>query len=158
MIEKHRRSRSIEVSSIYRLRNANRVEDLARVNFQVTATPAAFDRWSTAIRNVQRARAMRCVATQVTVRRSRHALSLCELRTGVDAYSTYRNTPPGSCADLANDDSTDRDRLAENDLDMIEEPHTFALSPDDFSLDEAGAHAPPSTTRRSFPNTGGPPT
>lgn len=155
MIAKTERRRSIEVASIYRVRNAQRVEDTASESFRLAPTRENLDEWNRAIRFVKCARLMRTAATRRTITHARHALSLAELRSGVDAYATYREVPPGSCDQLANDRPL---ALTAEHVHAIEEPRTFSLSLDELSLDEVGANAPPLVGRSTHPFTGGPPT
>lgn len=108
-------------------------------------------RFYEAEQRVKRARAARSCASRLSIRRSRHRLSLLELRHGVDAY-TVRDA-----LKLAHQLSTDEPGLVDVTLTITPEEDARATSrpPEESTVEDVGAHAPPvvvsrnSITRRS---------
>jgi hypothetical protein len=140
--------KSLEVQSIFRVRDAHRAEDFAQRSYNAAPTKENWAAWDRAIRRVQSARLRRNVATRVTIARARHALSLAEIRGGVDAYAEYRIAPPGSCASIANQFASPFLRQAEECLGVVvAEPRPLSLSLDEVSLGDRAAHAPPRLSR-----------
>lgn len=145
MVKKTRRRRSLELTCLYRRRNLGREMDRLWDEFARTANGEVFDRWDVVRHQYTRAGQMREAASRVGIRRARHSLSLAELRKGGNAYATYLKLLPSEGGrdshDLAND------RLEEDTasaLATVEREAARCLdTPDSFSVDDIGAHAPP---------------
>ena len=105
---KPRRRRSLEVTCIYKVRDANRVSDQAWQTFTGAADRTRMteylNEWQTAENKVARCRLMRNAASSVAIRRSRHGLMLAAARHGVSAYALL-DWETNSPEQLANDSS-----------------------------------------------------
>lgn len=148
------RRRSFYTHLLYKQRAANRREDQAREAFTSPLDRGSLDRYlveyHAAIQEVQRLRtARRCVST-LDVRRSRHQLSLLELRHGLNAHAL--RTLSQVLHELANGESSTSTEIH---LSTFEDLAPTVRPPDAVSLDDIGANAPPvgssprSITRRS---------
>lgn len=148
------RRRSLEVHLLYKQRAANRREDHARETFTSTLDRANLDRYLldyyAALEEVRSLRAARRCVSTIAMRRSRHLLSLLELRHGIDAH-TVRNYSR-VVHELANGESTTSTEIH---VSPLEDHVPIVRPPDEVSLDDVGANAPPvgvcrnSITRRS---------
>jgi acyl-homoserine lactone acylase PvdQ len=102
------RRRSLEVTCIYKVRDAQRAHDLAWQTFTGAADRTRMteylNEWQTAENKVARCRLMRKAASSVAIRRSRHGLMLAAARHGVDAYALL-DWETNSPEQLANDTS-----------------------------------------------------
>lgn len=149
-----RRRHSFEVHLLYKQRAANRREDHARETFTSTLDRANLDRYLVdyyaAIEEVRRLRVVRRCVSTLSARRSRHLLSLLELRHGLDAHSVRDYSQ--LVHQLANGESTTSTEIH---VSPLEEHVPTVRPPDEVSLDDVGANAPPvgvclnSITRRS---------
>ena len=105
-MNKPRRRRSLEVTCMYKVRDANRVSDQAWQTFNAapdrTRITEYLNEWQTAENKVARCRSMRETASRVAIRRSRHGLMLAAARHGVDAYALL-DWETNSPEQLAND-------------------------------------------------------
>lgn len=148
------RRRSFEVHLLHKQRAANRREDLAREVFTSTLDRANLSRYlveyHAAIEEAQRLRAARRCVSTLAIRRSRHQLSLLELRHGLDAHAL--RTLSLVLHELANGESSTSTEIH---LSPLEDDAPTVRPPDAVSLDDIGANAPPvegsrrSITRRS---------
>ena len=88
---KPRRRRSLEVTCLFKVRDANREHDRAMRTFNAAPDRARITEYLndvyTAENKVARCRSMRNAASSVAIRRSRHGLMLAAARHGVDAYA-----------------------------------------------------------------------
>lgn len=136
------RSKSLEVALLYRVRNLSRLQDQAWQEFSGhmdDQSPERLLRFYEAEQKVEKARSARRCASRLAIRRSRHRLSLLELRHGVDAYSVR------DALELTHQLSTDDAPLVDQALTItpVEEYGLSAVPPDEFSFDGVGANAPP---------------
>lgn len=152
--------RSLEVALLFRQRAANRAEDAAYRAFvspPIDRLPdtmnVLLDAYNDRVRTVQKLRVMRKTASLCAIRRSRHRLSLVELRHNVDAYTLHDGQ-------LLNDQLSIDDLPTDlNDIrpgyDDTEQRCSVEL--DEVTLDDVGANAPPSTHDRHSHTGGSPP-
>jgi len=138
------RSKSLEVALLYRVRNLGRAMDEAMNEFtgswEGARKPELMLRVYEAQEKQERARAARRCASKLAIRRSRHRLSLLELRHGVDAY-TVRDAVE-LAHQLSSEDSTPFVEQALT-ITPVEEGRVCSRPPDEFTVDEVGANAPP---------------
>lgn len=143
VVTRRRGARSLEVGLLFRSRDARRDMDRAWQQFTGTTDRANLDRYLVNFyaaeqkwQAIQRAR--QC-ASRLAMRRSRHRLSLLELRHGVDAYSLR------DALRVAHELSTDEGPVVEQVLTIapVEEGRVCSRPPDEITVDEVGANAPP---------------
>lgn len=137
------RSKSLEVALLYRVRNLSRLQDQAWQEFSGHMDDQSSERllrFYEAEQRVERARAARRCASRLAIRRSRHRLSLLELRHGVDAY-TVRDALE-LAHQLSSEDSTPFVEKALT-ITPVEAGRSVAVPPDEFTVDDVGANAPP---------------
>lgn len=155
VVRRHRRS--FEVALLYKQRAANRREDEAREVFTSTGDRTLLDRhlieWNKAVEDVQRLRAVRRCYSRLNTRNARRRLSLLELRHGVDAYAVR------DALDLAHQLSATEPGAVDRVLTVtpVEEGRVCSRPPDEFTVDEVGANAPPVGVCRKSTNTRRPP-
>ena len=103
---KPRRRRSLEVTCLFKVRDANREHDRAMRTFNAAPDRSRMTEYLndvyTAENKVARCRSMRNAASSVAIRRSRHGLMLAAARHGVDAYALL-DWETNSPEQLAND-------------------------------------------------------
>jgi len=148
------RRHSFETHLLYKQRAANRREEQARETFTSTLDRANLSRYlvdyHAAIEETQRLRAARRCVSTLAIRRSRHQLSLLELRHGLNAHAL--RTLSQVLHELANGESSTSTEIH---LSPLEDHAPTVCPPDAVSLDDIGANAPPvessrhSITRRS---------
>jgi len=140
------RRRSLEVTCIYKVRDAQRLSDRSWQTFTGAADRTRIteylNEWQTAENKVARCRLMRKVASSVAIRRSRHGLMLAAARHGVDAYA------------LLDWEINSPDQLA-NDPTLIDKTISGLTDSSDFEtqasqslqiVNDSGPNAPPIST------------
>jgi len=147
--------RSLELYLLFRCRDIGREHEQAWQEFSGHCDKHSHERlleFYEVESRLLRARAARQCASRLAMRRSRHRLSLLELRHGVDAY-TVRDV-----VELAHQLSTDAP-LVDQVLTItpVEEGRVRARPPDEFTVDEVGANAPPVGVCHKSTNTRRPP-
>ena len=156
MITKPARRRSLEVTYLYRSRNAGREMTRLWDSFVTSASAEALNKWEQARQTEIRVRRMREIATKVTIARARHSLSLAELRSGRDAYATYAALPPSRGGRDANDLANDKELNAATAIAATANAHETIVSVLDLYLgDDHNSTGPPLYARPHF---GDPPT
>jgi hypothetical protein len=107
-MNKPRRRRSLEVTCLFKVRDAQRAHDLSWQTFTGAADRTRMTEylndWQTAENKLARCRLMRNAASRVAIRRSRHGLMLAAARHGVDAHALL-DWAVNSPDELANDTS-----------------------------------------------------
>jgi hypothetical protein len=146
------RRRSLEVTCLYKVRDAHRLSDRAWQTFNGaedrTRMGEYLNDWQTAENNVARCRSMRNAASRVAIRRSRHELMLTAARLGVDSHALL-DWAINSPQELANDQTV-------NYLDTLRANEK--LTPADIEtrssrslqiVNDSGPNAPPEHDRGS---------
>jgi len=158
VVTRRRRARSLEVSLLLRCRDLRREHDQAWQTFTIPPDRTRMSEYLVnfyeAERRLRRAGVARQCATSLAIRRSRHRLSLLELRHGVDAY-TLRDALRVA-HELSTDESSNVDELLT--ISPVEEDRVSARPPDESTVDEVGANAPPVGVCRNSTNFRRPPT
>lgn len=151
------RRRSLEVTCLYKVRDAHRLSDQAWQTFNGAADRTRMseylNEWQTAENKVARCRSMRKTASSVAIRRSRHELMLTAARLGVDAYALLDwavNSPQELANDqIANSLKTFRETLRANEkLTSADIETTSSLSLQ--IVNDSGPNAPPEHDRGSL--------
>jgi hypothetical protein len=140
------RRRSLEVTCLYKVRDAHRLSDRAWQTFNGaedrTRMGEYLNDWQTAENKVARCRLMRKAASSVAIRRSRHGLMLAAARHGVDAYALLDweiNSPD----QLANDPTAiDKTLSGLTDSADLETQASRSLQ----IVNDSGPNAPPTST------------
>ena len=140
------RRRSLEVTCIYKVRDANRVSDQAWQTFTGAADRTRMTEYLndfyTAENKVARCRLMRKAASSVAIRRSRHGLMLAAARRGVSAYALL-DWEINSPEQLANDSSPlDRTLSVFANSTDFETQASRSLQ----TVNDSGPNAPPTST------------
>lgn len=149
--------RSLELYLLFRARDLRRAMDTAWQDFTGHCdehSPSRLVTFYEAERKVEQVRAARHCASRLAMRRTRHRLSLLELRHGVDAY-TLRDALRVA-HELSTDESSNVDELLT--IAPVEEGRVCSRPPDEFTVDEVGANAPPVGVCRNSTNFRRPPT
>jgi hypothetical protein len=148
-MNKPRRRRSLEVTCLFKVRDAQRLSDQAQRTFNGAADRTRMTEylndWQTAENKVARCRSMRNAASRVAIHRSRHGLMLAAARHGVDAYALLDweiNSPEQLANDLTSvdkivsglTDSSDFETQASRSLQIV---------------NDSGPNAPPDFERGS---------
>ena len=146
---KPRRRRSLEVTCLFKVRNANREHDRAMRTFNAAPDRARMTEYLndvyTAENKVARCRLMRETASRVAIRRSRHGLMLAAARHGVDAYALL-DWETNSPEQLANDlTSVDKIVSGLTDSSDFETQASRSLQ----IVNDSGPNAPPTLERGS---------
>ena len=143
------RRRSLEVTCIYKVRDANRASALAWQTFNAapdrTRITEYLKDWQTAENKVARCRLMREAASSVAIRRSRHGLMLAAARRGVSAYALL-DWEINSPEQLANDS-----RPLDRTLSVFANSTDFETqaSRSQQTVNDSGPNAPPTLERGS---------
>jgi hypothetical protein len=148
-MNKPRRHRSLEITCLFKVRDAQRLSDQAQRTFNGAADRTRMTEylkdWETAENKLARCRSMRNAASRVAIRRSRHGLMLAAARHGVDAYALLDweiNSPD----QLANDPSPlDEIISALTDPADLEAQASRSLQ----TVNDSGPNAPPDFERGS---------
>ena len=143
---KPRRRRSLEVTCLFKVRDANREHDRAMRTFNAAPDRARMTEYLndvyTAENKVARCRLMRETASRVAIRRSRHGLMLAAARHGVDAYALL-DWETNSPEQLANDlTSVDKIVSGLTDSSDFETQASRSLQ----IVNDSGPNAPPIST------------
>jgi hypothetical protein len=146
------RRRSLEVTCLYKVRDAHRLSEQAWQTFNGaedrTRMGEYLNKCQTAENNVTRCRSMRNAASRVAIRRSRHELMLTAARLGVDSHALL-DWAINSPQELANDQTV-------NYLDTLRANEK--LTPADIEtrssrslqiVNDSGPNAPPEHDRGS---------
>jgi hypothetical protein len=146
---KPRRRRSLEVTCLFKVRDANREHDRAMRTFNAAPDRARMTEYLndvyTAENKVARCRSMRNAASSVAIRRSRHGLMLAAARHGVDAYALL-DWAVNSPDELANDTSPlDEIVSGLTDSSDLETQASRSLQ----TVNDSGPNAPPDFERGS---------
>jgi hypothetical protein len=148
-MNKPRRRRSLEVTCLFKVRDAQRAHDLSWQTFTGAADRTRMTEylndWQTAENKLARCRLMRNAASSVAIRRSRHGLMLAAARHGVDAYALLDweiNSPD----QLANDPTAiDKTLSGLTDSADLETQASRSLQ----IVNDSGPNAPPEHDRGS---------
>lgn len=149
MITKAARPRSLEVQYLYRWRNVGRETTRLWDTFVRTASSDVLQEWENARKHEGRVRRMRETATRVAIARSRHSLSLAELRTGSDAYASYAALPPSRGGRDSNDLANDELDTASVVVSQAHEQEITTATDDLYLGDEHDSTGPPSLYARA---------
>jgi hypothetical protein len=151
-MNKPRRRRSLEITCLFKVRDAQRAHDLAWQTFTGAADRTRMTEylndWQTAENKVARCRSMRNAASRVAIRRSRHGLMLTAARLGVDSHSLL-DWAINSPQELANDQTVNYlDSLRANEkLTPVDIETTSSRSLQ--IVNDSGPNAPPDFERGS---------
>ena len=148
-MSKPRGRRSLEVTCLYKVRDAQRESDQAWQTFNRaedrTRMSEYLNEWQTTENKVARCRSMSKTATRVTIRRSRHELMLTAARLGVDAYALL-DWAINSPQELANDQTANyldslraNEKLTPADIETLS---SLSLQ----IVNDSGPNAPPTST------------
>ena len=145
MTKPHRR-RSLEVTCLYKVRDAQRLSDRAWQTFNGAADRTRMgeylNEWQAAEDKVARCRLMRKASTRVAIRRSRHSLMLAAARHGIDAYAVLdweTNSPEQLANDLVLFDKSVSGFTDSSDLET-------QVSRSLQIVNDSGPNAPPNST------------
>jgi ribosomal protein L25 (general stress protein Ctc) len=149
-VSRHTRRRSLAIAYLYKANEAGDETLRAQQEFTSTLDRENLDHylrvWEAARRTECRYRRMWRAANGASLRRSRHTLMLAEARRGsvpLEVLDWVRNSP----SELAND--SELDERTEVLLYDEDDPGPDELL-DSFTVDDIGAHAPPSSFRPSM--------
>jgi hypothetical protein len=147
-MNKPRRRRSLEITCLFKVRDAQRLSDQAQRTFNGAADRTRMTEylndWETAENKVARCRSMRNAASRVAIRRSRHGLMLAAARHGVGAYALL-DWETNSPEQLANDTSPLDKALGH--LAQVRNAHNATLNAHALqTVNDSGPNAPPIST------------
>lgn len=150
-MNKPRRRRSLEITCLFKVRDAQRAHDFAWQTFTGAADRTRMTEylndWQTAENKLARCRLMRNAASRVAIRRSRHGLMLAAARHGVDAYAVL-DWETNSPEQLANDTRPLDKTLGH--LAQVRNAHDTALNAHSPQIvNDSGPNAPPEHGRGS---------